>query len=130
MAAAARFAPRADIQHQIRAVDAGHFLVTVQLARPDHGHPVRRAEERVVQDFFEAGIILRLHHSVHAGHADVTLAPFAHGGGNGVQRRPQIEDADADTEDVYAVRHLRFTVYDLRFQNCLLYTSDAADDLL
>jgi hypothetical protein len=52
-----------------------------------------------------------------AGDADAALAPRLHRGGDDVQRRPQIEDAYADAEDIDALRHLRFTIYDLRFQN-------------
>ena len=110
---AARLAPGADVEHQIRAIDAAHFRVAVQLARPDHRHAVRRAEERAVEDFFEFRVVLRLHHAVDTGHADVALAPFAHGGGDGGQRGLKIQHAEADAEDVDAVSHLRFMNYDL-----------------
>ena len=44
---------------------------------------------------------------MHAGDANVAFAPRAHRVGDGVQRRLQIEDADADTEDIDISRRLR-----------------------
>ena len=46
---------------------------------------------------------------MHAGHADVALTPLADRPGNGVERRPQIEDADTNPEDIDAfMGHLKF----------------------
>jgi hypothetical protein len=36
-----------------------------------------------------------------------------HRRGDGIQRRTQIEDADAHAEDIDSIHHLRFSIYDL-----------------
>ena len=63
----------------------------------------------------ERRVLLRLHHAMHAGHANVALAPGAHRVGDGRQRRPQIQDADADAEDVDSFVIYDLRIYDLRF---------------
>ena len=50
---------------------------------------------------------------MHTGYTNVALAPLAHRVADGRQRRRQIEDADADAEDIDSIHHLRFAIYDL-----------------
>ena len=76
----------------------------------------KMAEKCAIENTPEIFIGLGLHHAMHAGHADVALAPRPHNPGDGIQRRLQIEDADTDAEDIDTLRHLRFMIYDLRFQ--------------
>ena len=54
---------------------------------------------------------------MHAGDTNVALATCADGFGNFVQRALQIQNTDADAEHVDAVLHLRFRIYDLRFES-------------
>ena len=88
--------------------------MAVHFSHPDHRHSVGRAEKCVVEDFLKFASVLRLHHAVDAGHANVALAPRANRPGNFIQRGLQIQNADADAEDIDAVES--FTIHDLRFK--------------
>ena len=87
-------------EHQVRPIHTLHAIAEFRSSRPHQRHAVARVEECAIEDPAEVFVFLRLGDSMHAGHADVALAPFGtcleHGGG----RDAQIHCAHRDAEDV------------------------------
>lgn len=95
-------APGEDGLHEVGSVDASHGGMPGEAAQPHHGHAVGRGEERTVVDEAEGVVGLGLHDPMDAGDADVPAGAGADGIGEGPEGGVEIEDGDADTEDIDA----------------------------
>jgi len=95
-------APGEDRFHEVGSVDAAHGGMSGQPAEPHHGHAVGCGEEGTVVDAAEGVIGLGLHDAMDAGDADVPACAGTDGIGEGREGGVEIEDGDADAEDIDA----------------------------
>src|SRR5271157_3862613 len=64
----------AQLQHEVRSVNAAHRPMSLQTAYPHSRHSVWEAQERAVENVPQSPIALRFHHSMNSSDADVAFA--------------------------------------------------------
>ena len=94
----------ADLEEKIGPVNALHLLKSRQSPDPDHGHSIRRVQERAVEDGAKGWIRLRLGDAMDAGDADVALGSAHNRTLEDSDGGVKVESMHADAEDVDAWR--------------------------
>src|SRR5215467_7955168 len=100
MRIAARHRMLANIQHQIRSVNAPYRGMLLQLSHPNHRHSVRRDEQRAIKNPNQLRIALRLHYTMNSGDGDVAAFSSRDCVEKKIARTLLIENTDPDSKHV------------------------------
>src|SRR4051812_23859498 len=98
MRAAGELLAPEDLQHEIGAGDALHGFVSLPPAYPDRRCAIGHGHAGSGINSGQFAVAMRLHDAVHAGHADVTLAPRFELAGDTVQGEFHVKSFDGGAE--------------------------------
>src|SRR5271166_5629162 len=90
----------AQLQHEVRSVNAAHRPMSLQPAHPHRRHSVWEAQERAVQNVPQSPIALRFHHSMNSSDTDVAFPALPEEAVRKAHGLRHVDRADANSEDV------------------------------